>query len=165
MARRAVIARKRVKRDDVSTTSSPVLLSCAAAGVVSERTRRERLGAVNTTMKYLAAYLLLKLGGAEEVTAEDVRKVVSASGAEVDDERVTALLDAVNGRSVEDLVTEGRSKMESVAGVAVAAAAAPAGAAAAAGGDKAAATEAAKGAAKEEPKEESDEDLGFGLFD
>ncbi|KAK4533643.1 hypothetical protein CCYA_CCYA18G4525 [Cyanidiococcus yangmingshanensis] len=117
-------------------------------------------------MKYLAAYLLLKLGGAEEVTAEDIRKVVSASGAEVDDERVTALLDAVNGRSVDDLVTEGRSKMESVAGVAVAAAAAPAGAtAAAAGGDKAAAAEAAKGAAKEEPKEESDEDLGFGLFD
>ncbi|BAM79632.1 60S acidic ribosomal protein P2 [Cyanidioschyzon merolae strain 10D] len=117
-------------------------------------------------MKYLAAYMLLKLGGAEEVTADDIRKVVSAAGAEVDDDRVAALLQAVNGRSIDELVTEGRSKMESVAGVAVAAASAAPAAAAAGGGDSgAAAASADKGAAKEEPKEESDEDLGFGLFD
>jgi large subunit ribosomal protein LP2 len=113
-------------------------------------------------MKYLAAYMLLKLGGAEEVTADDIRKVVAASGAEVDEERIAAVLSAVNGRSVEDLVTEGRSKMESVAGVAVAAAPAGASATAAAAGGGGATAEEAK---KEEPKEESDEDLGFGLFD
>ncbi|KAF6000864.1 hypothetical protein F1559_001695 [Cyanidiococcus yangmingshanensis] len=118
-------------------------------------------------MKYLAAYLLLKLGGAEEVTAEDIRKVVSASGAEVDDERVTALLDAVNGRS-DRRSGHGGSLQDGVCCWCRCS-----GSSGSSWGHgwrqqvviKQPRRKQAKGAAKEEPKEESDEDLGFGLFD
>ena len=43
-------------------------------------------------MKLLAAYLLLVLGGNATPTAEDVTKVVTSVGGEVDEEQLNALL-------------------------------------------------------------------------
>ncbi|KAF2068637.1 hypothetical protein CYY_010039 [Polysphondylium violaceum] len=107
-------------------------------------------------MKYLAAYLLCVLGGKATPTADDVTKVLSSVGANVDAARVTLVVKELNGKDINELIAAGKSKIGSVA-----AAAAPAAAAAA----PAAAAPAAKKEVKEEKKEESDDDMGMGLFD
>lgn len=106
-------------------------------------------------MKYLAAYLLLNAAG-NTPNAENVKSVLSAVGIEIDEERVSALVSSLEGKSIEELIEEGNTKLSSVPTAAPAAGAA--GAAGAASG------EAAEEAAAEE-EEESDEDMGFGLFD
>ncbi|KAG8748377.1 60S acidic ribosomal protein P2 [Ceratobasidium sp. 414] len=113
-------------------------------------------------MRYIAAYLLLQIGGNSSPGADDIKKVVKASGADVDDDRLSKLLNELEGKDVNALIAEGSSKLASVpsGGGAAASGGAPA---AAAGGGAAAAEE--KKEEKEEEKEESDEDMGFGLFD
>ncbi|KAJ1666361.1 60S acidic ribosomal protein P2 [Coemansia sp. RSA 1813] len=109
-------------------------------------------------MRYIAAYLLLKLANPEATpTADAITKVVSAGGVDVDSERINKLLSALEGKEIEELIAEGSSKLASVPS---GGAAAPAGGAAAGG--------AAGAAAEEKPaeeEEESDDDMGFGLFD
>ncbi|SAL98753.1 hypothetical protein [Absidia glauca] len=109
-------------------------------------------------MKFLAAYLLLVAGGKTEPTAEDITKLLGSVGVEGDEARLNSLLKALEGKTVDEVIAEGSSKLASVSTGGAAAAAG--GAAAAAGGADAPAEE-----AKEEEKEESDDDMGFGLFD
>ncbi|KAK4250400.1 60s acidic ribosomal protein-domain-containing protein [Corynascus novoguineensis] len=111
-------------------------------------------------MKHLAAYLLLGLGGNASPSADDIKAVLSSVGIEADDERLEKLLSELDGKDINELISEGSQKLASVPSGGAAAAAG--GGAAAAGG---AAAEAPKEEAKEEEKEESDEDMGFGLFD
>ncbi|KAI8054651.1 60s acidic ribosomal protein-domain-containing protein [Syncephalis plumigaleata] len=108
-------------------------------------------------MRYIAACLLLNLGGKSNPTADDITKLLDTVGVNADSERIAALLKEIDGKDLNELITEGLSKLASV----------PSGGAAAAGGAGAAAGGAAEAAAeeKEEEKEESDEDMGFGLFD
>ncbi|KAI9499564.1 60S acidic ribosomal protein P2 [Zychaea mexicana] len=109
-------------------------------------------------MKYLAAYLLLVAGGNAAPTAEDIKSVLGSVGVEVEADRVSSLIKALEGKTVQEVIEEGKEKLASV----------PTGGAAAAGGAAAGGAGAAEEAAeeaKEEEKEESDEDMGFGLFD
>lgn len=69
-----------------------------------------------------------------------------------------------NADALPQLIEQGTEKLASVPSGAVGGGA-PAAAAAPAAGGAAPAAEAAPAAAKEEEKEESDEDMGFGLFD
>ncbi|KIO20016.1 hypothetical protein M407DRAFT_245966 [Tulasnella calospora MUT 4182] len=112
-------------------------------------------------MRYIAAYLLLQIGGKANPGAADIKKVLAAGGVEVDEDRLNKLLSELEGKTIDELVAAGSSKLSSVpSGGAVVAS----GGGAAAGGAPAA--EAAKvEEKKEEPKEESDDDMGFGLFD
>ncbi|KAL0074262.1 60s acidic ribosomal protein-domain-containing protein [Phycomyces blakesleeanus] len=107
-------------------------------------------------MKYLAAYLLLTTGGKANPTAKDITTLLGSVGVSVEEERVASLIKALEGKSVEELIAEGKEKISSVPTGGVAA---PAGAAAGAS------TEDAKVEAAVEEKEESDDDMGFGLFD
>ncbi|OBZ83591.1 60S acidic ribosomal protein P2 [Choanephora cucurbitarum] len=109
-------------------------------------------------MKHLAAYLLLVAGGNAHPTADDLKKVMGSVGVEVDESRVSALLKAMEGKTAAEAIAEGSSKLASVSAGPVAAA----GGAAAAG---AAGADAPAEEAKAEEKEESDDDMGFGLFD
>lgn len=114
-------------------------------------------------MRYVAAYLLAVLGGQESPANADLEKILSSVGIEVDAERLTRVIKELKGKSIDDLIKEGREKLSSMPVGGAAAAAAPAGGApaAAAGGDK-------KEAKKEEKKEESeseDDDMGFALFE
>ncbi|KAH7335179.1 60s acidic ribosomal protein-domain-containing protein [Rhizoctonia solani] len=112
-------------------------------------------------MRYIAAYLLLQIGGNASPGADDIKKVLSAGGVDVDEDRLSKLLSELEGKDVNALIAEGTSKLASVpSGGAVAAGGAPA----AAGGGAAPAEE-KKEEKKEEEKEESDDDMGFGLFD
>ncbi|KAL1583518.1 Large ribosomal subunit protein P2 [Cladosporium halotolerans] len=110
-------------------------------------------------MKYMAAYLLLSLGGNTSPSAEDIKGVLSSVGIDADEERLSTLLKELEGKDINELISSGSEKLASVPS---GGAAAPAAGGAAAGG---AAAEEAPAAAKEEEKEESDDDMGFGLFD
>ncbi|EGD96026.1 60S acidic ribosomal protein P2 [Trichophyton tonsurans CBS 112818] len=113
-------------------------------------------------MKHLAAFLLLGLAGNSSPSASDINDVLSSVGIDADSERVEKLLAELEGKDIQELIAEGSTKLASVpSGGAGGAAAAPA-AGGATGGDAAAPAEEAK---KEEPEEDSDEDMGFGLFD
>ena len=76
-------------------------------------------------------------------------------GVEADDEKINALIAEMKGKKLEEVIAAGTEKMSSVPAAPAAGAAAPA----------------AGGAAKEEKKaepeseSESDEEMGFGLFD
>ncbi|KAG9097134.1 60S acidic ribosomal protein P2 [Ceratobasidium sp. 370] len=113
-------------------------------------------------MRYIAAYLLLQIGGNASPSADDIKKVVTAGGSDVDEDRLSKLLSELEGKDINALIAEGSSKLASVpsGGGVAASGGAPA---AAAGGGAAPAEE--KKEEKEEEKEESDEDMGFGLFD
>ncbi|KAI9458172.1 hypothetical protein BJY52DRAFT_1270157 [Lactarius psammicola] len=110
-------------------------------------------------MRYIAAYLLLKIAGNESPTADDITKVITSVGIEVDEDRLSSLLSELDSKDVNALIAEGSSKLASVPSGGGAVAAAPA-----SGGGAAPAAE-AKEEEKKEEKEESDEDMGFGLFD
>ncbi|GKU01530.1 60s acidic ribosomal protein p2 [Fusarium langsethiae] len=109
-------------------------------------------------MKHLAAYLLLGLGGNTSPSAADVKTVLESVGIEADEERLNTLISELEGKDIQQLISEGSEKLASVPSGGAGAAS---GGAAAAGG----AAEEAKEEEKEEEKEESDEDMGFGLFD
>ncbi|KAI5196981.1 hypothetical protein E4T42_06937 [Aureobasidium subglaciale] len=109
-------------------------------------------------MKYLAAYLLLNLAGNESPSAEDIKSVLSSVGVDAEGERLDKLISELEGKNIQELISEGSAKLASVPS---------GGAGAAAGGAPAAgaAAEAAPAEEKAEEKEESDDDMGFGLFD
>ncbi|PVG04658.1 ribosomal protein 60S [Serendipita vermifera] len=100
-------------------------------------------------MRYIAAYLLLQIGGNASPSKADITKLLGTVGVDADEERLDKLLSELEGKSIDQLIAEGSSKLSSV----------PSG-----GGGAPAAAE-AKEEKKEEPKEESDDDMGFGLFD
>ncbi|KAH8111023.1 ribosomal protein, large P2 [Phellopilus nigrolimitatus] len=112
-------------------------------------------------MRYLAAYLLLQIGGKAAPTADDIKSVLGAVGIDADEERLSKLLSELEGKDVSELVAEGSAKFASVPSGG-GAAAAPVSGAGAGGG---AAVEAPKEEEKKEEEAESDDDMGFGLFD
>ncbi|BAO38813.1 60S acidic ribosomal protein P2 [Kluyveromyces marxianus] len=107
-------------------------------------------------MKYLAAYLLLNAAG-NTPSSDNVKAVLESVGIEVEEEKVSTLLSALEGKSVEELIAEGNEKLASVP--------ASSGAAASGAAASGASAEAAAEEAAESEKEESDDDMGFGLFD
>ncbi|KAF9132171.1 60S acidic ribosomal protein P2 [Mortierella sp. 14UC] len=108
-------------------------------------------------MKYLAAYLLLTIGGNAAPSAKDITALLATVGIEAESERIETLIAQLAGKDINELIAEGTSKLASVPSGGAAAAAAPAAGAAAA--------ETKAEEKKEEAKEESDDDMGFGLFD
>ncbi len=107
-------------------------------------------------MRYLAAYLLLVIGGNATPSAEDITNVVTSAGGEADAERIASLLAELEGKDIHELIAAGETKLSSVTAVA----AAPAGAAAA----PAAAAAAPAAAAKPKVEEVDALDGGMDMF-
>lgn len=118
-------------------------------------------------MRYIAAYLLSVLGGNENPSEDDIKRILSSVGIEADGACLKKVVSQLNGKNIEELIAEGRQKLATVPG---------GGAILSAGGT--AVTASATGttapeifkdekpeAKKEESEPESDEDMGFGLFD
>ena len=105
----------------------------------------------------MAAYLLANLSE-KGATPETLKKILTAAGVEPDQAKITTVIDALKGKDLQEVIAAGNTKLASV----------PSGGASS-GGAKAVAGGAAAAAVKEvEPeaeKEESDDDMGFGLFD
>ncbi|KAL5711071.1 hypothetical protein ACHQM5_021566 [Ranunculus cassubicifolius] len=110
-------------------------------------------------MKVLSAYLLAKLGGNEEPSADDLKKILSSVGIEAEDGMIEMLLSQVNGKDLAELIAAGREKMATVSS----AGAAPVAVAAASTGG--APTPAPVEEKKEEVMEESDDENMFNIFD
>jgi large subunit ribosomal protein LP2 len=110
-----------------------------------------------TKMKYVAAYMLAQLGGNTNPQAADLETILASVGMTVDTGLIEALLKETAGKTSDSLIAEGSSKLASMPAVGSAAPAAAS--------SSAAAAPAAAAAAKVEVKEESDEEMGMGLFD
>ena len=65
-------------------------------------------------MKYLAAYLLLVNAGNASPSAADITKVLESVSIEVEADKVSQLLEQVEGKNVEELIAEGTEKLSSV---------------------------------------------------
>ena len=112
-------------------------------------------------MRYVAAYLLAVLGGKSNPSKEQVEAILESVGLDVDDERLSKVISELEGKDINEVISEGMSKLASMpAGGAVAVAAGGGG-----GEQKEEGKEEAKEEKKEESEEESDDDMGFGLFD
>ncbi|XP_010514785.1 PREDICTED: 60S acidic ribosomal protein P2-4-like [Camelina sativa] len=113
-------------------------------------------------MKVAAAFLLAVLGGNANPSAENIKDIIGAVGADVDGESIELLLKEMSGKDIAELIASGREKLASVpsGGGCGAVAAAPS-----SGGAAAAPAAAEKKEAKKEEKEESDDDMGFSLFE
>ncbi|XP_029041014.1 ribosomal protein LP2 [Osmia lignaria lignaria] len=112
-------------------------------------------------MRYVAAYLLAVLGGKPSATQNDIEKILSSVGIEADAEKLKKVISELNGKSIDELIAQGREKLSSMPVGGAAAASAPAAAAAAAPAEE---KKEEKKPAKEESESE-DDDMGFGLFD
>ena len=51
-------------------------------------------------MRYIAAYLLLQIGGNASPSAKDVKKVLSAVGIDADEERLEKLISELDGKDI-----------------------------------------------------------------
>jgi large subunit ribosomal protein LP2 len=109
-------------------------------------------------MQYITAFILAQLGGCENPSAADIKKIVSAAGAEYDEQLAESTVSALSGKNIDSLIAQGKSQLCSVASQGPSASAAPA----AATSSAAPAKQAEKPAPK---KEESDEEMGMSLFD
>ena len=94
-------------------------------------------------MRYIAAYLLLVLGGKAEPTESDVSKLLSSAGVSVDEARLKTVVAALHGKKLEELIAAGNKKLAMV----------PSGGGGG-GGGAAAAAPAAGGAKKDDKKPE-----------
>lgn len=54
-------------------------------------------------MKYMAAYLLLSLGGNTSPSAEDIKGVLSSVGIDADEERLSTLLKELEGKDINEV--------------------------------------------------------------
>lgn len=77
-------------------------------------------------MKYIAAYVLLVLGGNEAPSAEDITNLITAVGGEADAEGIATLLTDLEGKDIHELLAKGEQDLKSVVAAGPAAAAAPA---------------------------------------
>lgn len=67
-------------------------------------------------MKYIAAYLLAVLGGNDAPTAADVSAIIKSADVEVDDAAVDAVLKAVDGKDLNEVLTAGMKKLVNIGG-------------------------------------------------
>ena len=65
-------------------------------------------------VRYVAAYLLAVLGGNESPSNADIEKILSSVGIEVDATRVTKIIGELKGKSIEELIAQGREKLSSM---------------------------------------------------
>eukprot|EP00929_Paragymnodinium_shiwhaense_P008443 TRINITY_DN1123_c0_g1_i2.p2 TRINITY_DN1123_c0_g1~~TRINITY_DN1123_c0_g1_i2.p2 ORF type:complete len:116 (+),score=63.73 TRINITY_DN1123_c0_g1_i2:79-426(+) len=113
------------------------------------------------SLKYVSAYLMCVLAGKESPSAADIKKVLASVESEYDESIAEKLVSELSGKTIHEIVKEGKDKLKNFGGGGGGAPAAGGGAAAGGGGGGAAAEK------KEEKKvveEEEEEDMEFDLF-
>merc|ERR1711972_50489 len=110
---------------------------------VSSRTYR-KLPTTNNKMKYVAAYLLAAQSGSAP-SKDQVTKILESIGADIEADKLNKVFSELDGKNVDEVISEGMGLLASV----------PSGGAA---------QDAAAEEKKESSEEESDSDMGFDLF-
>merc|ERR1712019_119498 len=95
---------------------------------VSSRTFR-KLPSTNNKMKYVAAYLLAAQSGSAP-SKDQVTKILESIGADIEADKLDKVFSELDGKNVDEVISEGMGLLASVPS----GGAAPAGGAAAAGG-------------------------------
>ena len=67
-------------------------------------------------MRQIAAYLLAVLGGNNNPSVEDLRKIFVAGGVDFDEERATQLVNELKGKNVYEVMKAGSSKLATFGG-------------------------------------------------
>jgi len=62
-------------------------------------------------MKHLAAFMLLKLGGNDSPSKDDITKALSSVGIEVDDGSLSKLMADLEGKDLDELIALGKEKL------------------------------------------------------
>lgn len=62
-------------------------------------------------MKHLAAYLLLKLGGNDSPSADEVKTALSSVGVEVDSASLTKLMGELEGKDLDEILETGKAML------------------------------------------------------
>merc|ERR1719159_1567708 len=110
------------------------------------------------SLKYVAAYLMSALAG-KEPTAKDIKKILESVEAECEDDVAEGLVSELKGKTIHEVIAEGKEKLKKFGGGGGGGAPAAAGGGGGGGG--------AAEAKKEEKKvveEEEEEDVDFDLF-
>uniref|UniRef100_A0A0E0I0E0 60S acidic ribosomal protein P2 n=1 Tax=Oryza nivara TaxID=4536 RepID=A0A0E0I0E0_ORYNI len=108
-------------------------------------------------MRFVAAYLMATIGGNASPTKDDVRAILGAVGADIDEDKLGYLFDQVAGKDLAEILAAGSEML--------AFGAAPAAAAATAGGAAAAGEKEEEEEKVEEKEKEGEDDIVFSLFD
>ena len=62
-------------------------------------------------MKYIAAYILLSLGGKKDVSEKDLSEFFKAIGAQADDAQIKNVVETLKGKNLNELATKGLPKL------------------------------------------------------
>nr|XP_051686493.1 60S acidic ribosomal protein P2-like [Oryctolagus cuniculus] len=63
---------------------------------------------------YVLSFLLAALGGNSLPSAKDIKKILDSMGIEADDDRLNKVISELNGKKIEDVITQGIGKLASV---------------------------------------------------
>ena len=61
-------------------------------------------------MKYIAAYMLAKLGGKENPNVEDLKAIIESVGIEFDNKNTEEIVDKLKGKDFNEVMNEGKAK-------------------------------------------------------
>ena len=61
-------------------------------------------------MKYIAAYMLAKLGK-ENPTVEDIQKIIESVGIEFDQSKAEEIVNKLEGKNIQEVIDDGKSKL------------------------------------------------------
>jgi len=115
-------------------------------------------------MRQIAAYLLAVLGGNNNPTVEDLKKIYAAAGVEADEESTKKVVEELKGKNVYELMKAGSSKLATFGGAGRGASAPTGATSAPTGATTSAPTETKKEEAKEEEKAEEESQSMGDLF-
>ena len=65
-------------------------------------------------MKYIAAYMLAKLGGKENPTVEDIKAIIESVGIEFEKQKAEEIVDKLSGKDITEVINNGKSKLSVV---------------------------------------------------
>lgn len=65
-------------------------------------------------MKYIAAYLLAKIGGKENPNKEDIKRIIESVGIKIEENHSEEIIEKLKGKDLREIMKEGNSKLSTI---------------------------------------------------
>ena len=65
-------------------------------------------------MKYIAAYILARLGGKENPTVEDIKTIIESVGIDFESKKAEEIVEKLKGKDFNEVMNDGKSKLSTV---------------------------------------------------
>ena len=65
-------------------------------------------------MKYIAAYMLARLGGKENPTVEDIKRIIESVGIDFENKKAEEIVEKLKGKDFNEVMNDGKSKLSAV---------------------------------------------------